>query len=137
MARRPHFAIGTALALFSLSAASADPTEAQKRAEAADVAAFIASQAGSAELTDPATGRTDDQAQLFLDRLTALASKLEADLRAGAGREDTRETYRQMRRVRLALIDHAMTSDTTLPTAAEALLFDEMLAELSRYHRGE
>jgi hypothetical protein len=128
----------SSVALVLLCAALANAqSEAEARSQAADVAAYVASQADSVTVPSSRPGETADaKAQAYVDRLGTLAGELETQLRAGADKARTRETYLEMRRVRLDLIAYAMNEGVELPQT-EGRLFEQMLGELGRYHRGE
>ncbi|MGH0028970.1 MAG: hypothetical protein ACQGVC_04205 [Myxococcota bacterium] len=119
-----------------LATAASARSELERRTDAADVAAFIADQTAGQTLSGSTSAFANDpQAQEYVDRIGALAARLELGLRAGADRSDTHELYRELRRVRLELIHYARRERVDVPLA-ESRIFEEMLGELSRYYRG-
>ena len=107
------------------------------KAEAADLARELAVEAAAVDVGSESTP-TEAEAELqkHLDDFAVLASRLEGDIRGGAAKEQTRTTYRELRRVRLEALGLAMSGKVAI-SPEDAQMFEELITELGRYHAKE
>ena len=71
--------------------------------------------------------------QGYIDQMAAVATILDAEIRAGADKGDTRGLYRELRRIRLDALELAKSGKVTLPPGA-AETFEKLMSDLGRYH---
>lgn len=124
----PVFAQVEAAVEEPLEAAPADATEAIDVAEALklEAAALSVGTAGSRTVGE-------EKLQAQVDRMAALAASLEADIRSGADKNETRPIYEELRKARLEALGLAMTGQAEI-APEDAAFFELLVKDLGSYH---
>lgn len=99
--------------------------------QAADVAADLEEQAFAVEL-DVQT-EAGETMQAYVDQIATIATLLESQMRAGMEKGDTQQLYRELRRIRLDVLELLKSGKVELPPGS-AEVFEGLMSELGSYY---
>lgn len=99
--------------------------------EAAELAADLEAQASTVKIDAPS--EAGETLHAYVDKMAAIATELETELRAGKEKGDTQELYRELRRIRLDVLELVRSGKVELPPGS-AESFEKLLDQLGRYH---